>query len=476
MTDALALGARLRLARRQLGISQKDLAQQVGISPSYMNLIESGRRSLSAAVLLRLAQQLHLDLASLGSADQELAGALSEVFGDPLFDDCGLTPADVRAVVGSVPAVGEAFLKLYRSRLEARHRYDELSARVAGQGEGGSDIAAEPGEEVNDFIQRNGNHFPSLEEAAERLRRDARAHDEDRYQRLAAWLEERHGVQIHWLDLDAADGVLRRFDRQRRQLFLSQALAPRSRHFQLAHQLALLEFPTLLEELTDDPRLRSEDARRLARITLANYVAGAVLMPYADVLAEARHHRYDIERIGHRFRTSFEQVCHRLCTLRRPGARGVPFHMMRVDIAGNISKRFSGSGIRFARYSGACPLWNVHAAFLTPGQIRTQVSVMEGGEVYFCIARTVQKSSGGWHQPQAMHAIGLGCTIEHARQLVYADGVEVADTSHAVPVGITCRLCEREACTQRAFPPASQRLRLDEDLRPVNLFSPPTVP
>lgn len=463
------LGARLRMVRRQQGLNQKELAEQIGISPSYLNLIENGKRPLSASVLIRLAQALSIDLASFGASDRELEAHLGEVFGDPLFDEAGLTAADVRAFAVSSPAVGEAVMRLYRSWLEARHRFDELSARVSGQVGPGTELATQPGEEVNDFLQRHGNHFPDLEEAAQRLRRDARAHDDDRYQRLASWLETVHGVRVQWLAVEAAGDLLRRYDPERRILYLSQVLAPRSRHFQLAHQIALLQFPDLLDDLSEDPRLSGEDARRLVRITLASYFAGAVLMPYADVLEEAERSRYDIERLGQRFRTSFEQVCHRLCTLRRPGAQGVPFHMMRVDIAGNISKRFSGSGIRFARFSGACPRWNVHSAFLTPGQIRTQVSVMEDHSVYFCIARTVQKS-GGWHQPQALHAIGLGCDLRHARRLVYADGVEVGDTSHAVPVGVTCRLCERTGCLQRAFPLSARRLEIDENSRRVNFY------
>lgn len=471
MSSTVHLGARVRALRRQHGLSQKQLADKLDISPSYLNLIEHGKRPVSATVLIRLAQGFPLDIGSLATDDSQAESELTEIFSDPLFDDLALTTADVRELVASCPSAAEAVRVLYRTWREARETVSTLTSRMQGQEGSPVDMASMPTEEVNDFLQRNGNHFPTLEEAAERLRRDGRIRDDDRYQRMADWLQEAHGVRIQWAPVEASPQVMRRFDPVRRVLQLSQVLAPRSRHFQLAHQLGLLECAEELERLTDDRRLTSDEARRLARVTLANYFAAAVLMPYAPFLEEAERRRYDLELLGHRYRTSFEQVSHRLCTLRRPGAEGVPFHMIRVDIAGNISKRFSGSGIRFARYSGACPRWNVHAAFLTPGQIRTQTSVMEDGPVYFCIARTVQKSGGGWNQPQAMHAIGLGCEVSHAPRIVYADGVDMANLTHAVPVGVTCRLCERRECGQRAFPPLSQRLEVDENVRGVNLYA-----
>lgn len=473
MADPAHLGARVRSLRRQHGLNQKQMAERLGISSSYLNLIEHGKRPLSATVLIKLAQSFDIDLGSFAADDKQVVAELTEVFSDPLFDDMGLTNADVKELVAASPGIAEAVQVLYGRYREAREAADTLAERVhGGTTSTGADIAHLPTEEVHDFIQLAGNWFPSLEDAAQRLRRDARIQDDDRYGRMAAYAESALGVRIEWVPIEASGDIVRRFDRERRILRLSQVLPPRSRHFQLAHQLGLLVATEALDELTDDRRLTSDEARALARVTLSNYFAAAVLMPYEDFLAEAERRRNDIELLGHRFRTSFEQVCHRLCTLRRPGAEGVPFHMIRVDVAGNISKRFSGSGIRFARYAGACPRWNVHAAFLTPGQIRTQTSIMEDGTTYFCMARTVQKSGGGWSQPHALHAIGLGCTLEHAPRLVYADGIDVSSADHGVPVGVTCRLCERMRCPQRAFPPLSQRLEVDPDVRGVNLYAP----
>ena len=256
-------------------------------------------------------------------------------------------------------------------------------------------------------------------------------------------------------------------------LALSELLPTRSRLFQLAHQIGLLTLEPVFARLTNDPYLTTDASRSLARVALANYFAGAVLMPYAPFLAAAREERYDIDVIGRRFRVGFEQVCHRLTTLRRPGHEGVPFHMIRIDVAGNISKRFSGSGIRFARFSGACPRWNVFQAFLTPGMIRIQLSRMPDGEAYFCLARTILKDSGGYHAQHPIHAIGLGCTFDYAKELVYSDGVDLENLSTCQPVGVTCRLCERTDCEQRAFPSLSQALEINEHVRRVSMYSPP---
>jgi predicted transcriptional regulator len=233
----------------------------------------------------------------------------------------------------------------------------------------------------------------------------------------------------------------------------------------------LLSHHKLLDEILDEDGIVSEEARPLARLALANYFAGAVLMPYRRFLEAARESRYDLDVLGRRFRVGFEQAAHRVTTLRRKGAEGVPFHMLRIDVAGNISKRFSGSGIRFARFSGACPRWNVFAAFQTPNMIRIQVSKMLDGQSYFCIARTIQKDSGGFHQQQPVLAIGLGCRIEHAKELVYSDGVALDAPGTAVPVGVTCRQCERSDCDERAVPSLRAPLRIDENVRGASLYA-----
>ena len=245
-----------------------------------------------------------------------------------------------------------------------------------------------------------------------------------------------------------------------------------SRHFQLAIQIGLLRCPDLLERLTDDPLLTSDESRALCRMALAGYFAAAVLMPYGDFLRAAEELRYDVELLGHRFRVSFEQTCHRLTTLRRPGAEGVDFYMVRVDMAGNISKKLSAAGIRFPRFSGLCALWNVHAAFLQPGRVRVQLSRFDDGRTVFAIARTVQRHAGGYHAPQVLYTVGIGCAVSEARRLVYADGIDLENVQAAVPVGITCRISESTDCQARAFPAINRPLRVDENVRGISFFAP----
>jgi hypothetical protein len=320
------------------------------------------------------------------------------------------------------------------------------------------------------------NHFPELEEGAEALWREAQLDASDLYEGLVRHLDRRHGVRVHIEKTGTMEGAARRYDPRTRTLVLSEVLRRGSRNFQLAYQVGLLEHRAALDRIAGDPLLTSDESRALSRVALANYFAGAVLMPYGPFLESARAERYDIEVLGNRFRSSFEQTCHRLTTLRRRGAEGVPFHFVRVDVAGNISKRFSASGLRFARFSGACPRWNVFAAFLTPGMIRVQLSQMPDGQAFFWVARTLRKDSGRYHAPHTILAVGMGCEVRHARELVYADGVDLESKEAMVPVGVTCRLCERLDCEQRAFPAVQHPLRVDENARGISFYAPVSGP
>ncbi|MBP7145961.1 MAG: DUF2083 domain-containing protein [Acidobacteria bacterium] len=471
---ATRLGPRLTALRRQHQLTQAKLAARLGISPSYLNLIENGRRPLSAELLIRLAQAFHLDLKELaGEDDERLAADLLEIFGDDLFDGSGVTPADLRSLSTSHPAAARALVKLYQAYQGARASAQTLAERMSETGGlEALDSFRLPPEEVSDLIQRHGNHFPELEADAERLWDEARFEGEDLFQALARYLFDSHGVKVRIEKFQAMHGAVRRYDPARRELVLSEVLRRGSRNFQLAHQVGLLTEARVLDRLARDRRLTTTESRALCRIALANYFAAAVLMPYGRFLAAAREERYDLELLGHRFRASFEQVCHRLTSLRRPGAEGVPFHLVRVDVAGNISKRFSASGIQIARYSGACPRWIIHSAYLTPGMVRVQVSRMPDGTTYFCIARTLEKDRGGYHAPHAVQAIEIGCPLQHAGELVYADGMDLQNLGAAVPVGVTCRLCERVDCEQRAFPALQTRLRIDENVRGVAFYAP----
>lgn len=472
-------GAKVRALRRSQGMSQVMLAEKLAVSPSYLNLIENNRRPLPANLLIRLAQLFAIDVHSFATdEDARLVADLTEAFADPLFESQDLTSVDVREMAVASPSAARAVLSLYRAYQAARATADNLSSQLTE----GEEMAATaetpqarhhlPSEEVSDMLQRRSNHFAEIEAGAEEIAQKAKLSPDDLYAGLARYAEKQLGLQVQIARWGSERGVLRRFDPERKVLLLSELLPTRSRTFQLAHQIGLLAQGHTMERLANEARLSSDESRALAKVALANYFAGAVLMPYAPFVQAAKEERYDIDVLGRRFRVGFEQVCHRLTTLRRPGAEGVPFHMVRIDVAGNISKRFSASGIRFARFSGACPRWNVFSAFLTPGMIRIQVSRMSDGVIYFCIARTIQKDSGGYHSQHPVQAIGLGCQIEHARELVYSDGIDLDNPDTCVPVGVTCRLCERTDCEQRALPSIKVPLRVDENVRGVSLYAP----
>ncbi len=467
-----SFGPKIRTLRRKRDLTQKQLAESLGISASYLNLIEHDKRPLSAPLLIKLAGLFGLDLQAFSvDDDARLLVEAMEVLGDPIFDDLELTQADVREFTRHNHGVAQALLTLYKRMLLLRESSEFLASRVQEVGGATLEQLQSPEEQVSDFIQRHRNYFPDLEARAERLCMDAGLETATRQPGMERYLSQEHGIRVRVSAVGTEGGLLRRYEPERRVLYLSELLPPRSLHFQLAVQIGLLDCADVFDRLITDDRLTTDESRTLARLALASYFAGAVLMPYEPFLQMARAHRYDVELIGHRFRTSYEQVCHRLTSLRRPGAEGVGFHLTRVDIAGNISKRFSGTGIRFARFNGACPKWNVHAAYLTPGVIRNQVSRFPDGSTFFCFARTVRKEVGGFHLAKHVHAIGLGCAVEFAGEIVYADGVDLENLEAAVPVGVTCRLCERTDCRQRAFPALNQPLHIDQNRRAINFYA-----
>jgi len=472
MAAVARFGPKVRALRRRHGLRQVDLAQKLGISASYLNLIEHDQRALTAPLLLRLAELYPLDLKSFAPDDHaRLISDLHEVFGDALFEAHDLTTTDLRETASN-ESVSRAIVKLYRAYRDALEGMHSVASKVSEGGElTGIDPARLPSEEVSDVLQENQNYFPDIEEAAERIGREARLERPDVYPGLVRDLE-REGISVAVVPQSGPRRTMRAYDPKRRRIELSELLSPHARAFQLAHQIGLLRLSDEFERIVRRSRLTTPDSVTLCRVALASYFAGALLMPYEPFLEAARALRYDVELLERRFGVSFEQVCHRLTTMRRPGNVGVPFHFIRVDIAGNISKRFSASGIQFARFSGLCPRWNVHSAFMTPGMVRIQLSRMPDGATYLCVARTVRQSMGGFGAAHPLLAISLGCEVSHARHLVYGDSLDLDNPKAAVPIGITCRLCERLDCDQRAFPPIQRRLGIDENVRTATFYTP----
>ncbi|MFI5663655.1 short-chain fatty acyl-CoA regulator family protein [Streptomyces sp. NPDC051684] len=460
--------AKLRRLRRERGMNQIDMARALKISSSYANQIEQGQRPLTASVLRAIAEVFGVDTEYFSDADEDrLATDLKAALAD---EACGAPPLDAEEIGEAArdhPEVARALVALH-------HRYRdtaEQAAALAGPHPHSGRLLppSEPHDEVRDFFYAHHNHFESLDAEAERLSRSLEVQPSRASEALRLRLHARHGIRVVQAapsPPNSGSGDARRFDPDAGLLFLSPWLSEGQRAFQLATQLALLEHGAILTQLTErTDELTSTESAALARIGLANYFAGAFVMPYTMFHDAAERVRYDIELLSARFGVGFETICHRLSTLQRPQQRGVPFSFLRVDRAGNISKRQSATDFHFSRLGGTCPLWTVYEAFSAPGRVLTQVAEMPDGKRYFWVARTITRGGFGHHAPRAEFAVALGCELRHAQRLVYAEGVALDDSRAATPIGLGCRICERRDCAQRARPPAGSRLAIDPDRR-----------
>ncbi len=484
MQKKLFLGYKLRRLREQRSLTQASLAKTLELSPSYLNQLENNQRPLTLPVLMRIAATFELELSAfLEDEDSRLVSDLREALADPLFAGAPLTAGELRSVVGSSPELARRVLSLHQAYQKLHERVqslaDSLSNREPSSQEGDSFAGPQfPYEEVRDYFHYCNNYIGPLDEAAERLWDSEKIHSGSLLNELAAYLKRRHDVRVKIVADEAGETAMRSYDSSTGTLRLSALLTSSSRAFHMANQIALLEFGDQIDELVEQAKFSSEDARSICRVGLANYFAGALVMPYRAFAAQARALRHDVEQLQSRFSASFEQVCHRLSTLQRPSARGLPFYFVRVDMAGNITKRHSATRFHFARFGGACPLWNVHEAFAQPGKILVQFAQMPDRTTYISIARTVTKRGGAYLKPSRQFAVGLGCEASHAPELVYAAGIDITDVKAAVPIGVNCRLCERTDCQQRAFPPIGSELRVNEHHRSFvpYLFNPPDAP
>ncbi|SFC47331.1 helix-turn-helix domain-containing protein [Tropicimonas isoalkanivorans] len=449
----LYAGVKLHEIRTKLGLTQKVFAAKLGVSLPYLNQMENNHRPISTSVVLALAQEFGMDVTELSAGDTERrVSDMREALADPVFSD---TPplADLRLAASNAPALTRAFLELHG----AYRRTQELLVSLdAALGQDRERLAQSPWEEVRDFFHYIDNYIDSVDRAAEQFAGD---------DPMAAARAELHKRNIVIRVEDAES--LRAFDPGAGTLTLSAGANPATRDFQVLHQVALLTQRDLLEATLDLARFQTSEARAIARIGLANYFAGAALLPYGRFQAAAHETRHDIERLAHRFGASIEQVTHRLATLQRSGHKGVPFFFVRVDQAGTITKRHSAARMQFARFGGACPLWNVHRAFETPGHFLRQLAETPDGERYILLARDVSKPGGAWGVPDRRYAIALGCDVGFASELVYADGLDTTNPAAFEPIGTSCRICPRRTCHQRSIPPLEHSLTVSPDRRAV---------
>lgn len=465
------LGHKVRRFRMDTGLSQTEMAAQIGISPSYLNLIEHNQRPVTVPLLFKLGQTFEIDLKEFAEDDdQRLAAGLSEVFGDTLFEGQRVSEREIKELVSAAPAAAQGVLSLYQAYRQLWDTAQALAHREGGDGGIEAAMPVAPVEEVRDFLQSESNHFDPLERLAEEIWDTAGLDRDALFVGLRDHIEREHGIGVRVMPQEVMGDTLRRWDHHRRRILISETLLGSGRVFNLAVQFILITRRDLLDDLVERAKLSSDEAMGLLRATHAAYFAGALMMPYAPFLKAAKELRYDVELLRRRFGASFEQVCHRLTTLQRPGARGVPFFFLRVDNAGNISKRLSGGGYHFARFGGTCPRLAVHDVFRTPGQIQTQVAALPDDTMLFLLARTLDVSGGGRDPLQPRYAIALGCEWKEARHLAYADCHDAKKKPDAVPAGVSCRVCERLDCTQRAHPPVNHRLRIDDNMRRTQPF------
>ncbi len=497
MAGQVKFGKRIRRLRERLGLTQVAMARRLGLSASYLNLIEHDQRPLTPKLSRRMDEAFDVELETFSATEAaRTATDLLEVLSDPVFGGRAMAEAEIRDGIGASGDLGRAMLDLYRAYraardvseslgeelrnreilaainyefrsivtsirsfaeilqdnpdldLEQRRRFIDIivddSKRLVPLFGGLLDLDAVadgpadrrlPIEDVGDFLQSQGGHVAQLEDVAEATRAAA-------------------GIERTATNEQLAAGLAR--EQEGRRLAVPEMLSPEMRLLAIAKALAIFHGGERIAQVADAGHWASAEARSLAVSTLADYVAAALLMPYDSLLAAARELRHDIERLQRRFRVGFEQVCRRLTALQRPGAKGVPFHLIKVDMAGNVTGRLGGSGFRVPRFGGVCSLWNVHAAFLTPGVTRTQLSRMPDGATYFSFARAIRAEEPETVGSPRFSAIELGCDVAFARDIVYADGLELGVGAAAVPVGTTCRLCERPDCTARVLPPLRQ--------------------
>ena len=436
------IGGKIRQIRRQAKLSQAALAKELDISASYLNLIEHNQRKLTVPLLLKLARRFGLDINDLAANDAaRLTGDLMEVFSAEFLEDIDVTNHDIRELANTHPTIARAVV-----RMHDKYVVGSDQSQVANREHETEQLASE---QVSDFLQASGNYFDRLEKVAERIGNDLGPVPLGTEQ-LVSYLSNVFGVSIRIDTSQDASAI--KYDAARGQLILPETLPRESRLFAIAKSISRQAATDQVDALVEDTSFSHDSVRQLAASALHSYVAGAILMPYSRFLAAAEDKRYDVERLARQFSTSFEQVCHRLTTLQRPGEVGVPFHLIRTDIAGNISKRFSISGIQIPRHGGACPRWNVFEAFMQPGRIITQISEMPDGRKFFCIACTLKKGESRYNGAMRHMSIGLGCALSNGHRLIYAEGMDLDSPSMLTHVGTSCRTCPRGDCAVRAFP------------------------
>ena len=466
----LKIGPKIKAFRRQSGIQANKFAEQINISPSYLNLIEAGKRKIDGDLLIKISKELRVDLSDLTSkSDINLENNIAELLDDQLFDDLDILGPEVKDLVNTNPKIARALIKLGDNFKQKDHeivnKVENISGKIID-----SRKTSFPGEVISDFLQENKNYFPKLENFANTIFDKVQKNNRTRYIALCDFLKKEYSIVVRDIIPEETKPFSKIFKKESKELLLSDYNSLETKKLHAAAQIAQEGAIDIINEYLEKFNFPSKESRRLTQVALLNYCGAAILMPYKLFHAECKKLKYDLQLLQNTFATSFEQVAHRVTCLQDPKLPGIPFHMLRTDIAGNISKRFSLSGIEIPRYGGACPRWNVYSAFTRPGVIQAAVSKMTNGEKYVCIARTVEKGVGRFGQSKSILSIGLGCEAKYAKEFVYTENLDLSDKKTEIPIGVSCRTCDRLDCSQRAFPPLHKKFDVDINTRGVSVY------
>lgn len=452
--QSLYAGAALRRLRKREGMTQAVMAQRLGISPSYLTLMERNQRAVTARVIVKLVDQFDFD--PRGLREDDAIGGIDGLYrrlGDERFADLGIDRDEVAEFLASAPQAAAAFVRLFDS--QAAGKAADEDAMAASRRE----------------IERWRNHFADLDAAAEELADELRLSRQDFLAAITDRLRERHHLAIRILPREVMPDAIRRLDFHARQIQLSEMLSPASRNFQLALQIAELEQGGAIASLAAASDFADVSARKLFERHLAGYFAAALLMPYGRFLRACEATGYDIEVLTRRFGASIEQVAHRLTTLQRVGQRGLPFFMARVDRAGQFSKRFAGaSGAALVEGEHSCPLWQLHRTFGQDEGWLIQPVLLEesaGGPSHWITMSHAVVSSEG--RESGRFAITLGLEARLAGDLAMVRGVSLR-AEDATRIGLGCSRCRWSDCRQRSLPPQGVRLQFDLVSRPATPF------
>jgi len=466
----LQIGHKIKTKRRKSGVTQVELSKKLSISPSYLNLIESGKRKVNVDLLLKLANELNIEISDISKKiDTNLYQNIMDLLGDNLFENLDITNFDIKELVNTNPLIAKALVKLGDNNKKKNQDIVSKVENISGKFID-SRKNSFPGEVVSDFLQENENYFPKLEEFANNFNNKTQTNNRVGYSSICEYLLNKHGIEVKDVVPDEKKPFTKQFDLAKKTFLVSDYLTLETKKLYAGAQVAQLESVEVIDEYLNSFSFPSEESKKLSQVALLNYAGAAIIMPYKPFYEECIKQRYDVELLQNTFAVSFEQVAHRITCLQDPKMKGIPFHMLRADVAGNISKRFSLSGIEIPRYGGACPRWNIYKAFTMPGKINAAISKMSNGEKYVCIARTVEKGIGKHGMEKTLLSIGLGCQVKYAKDFVYADLLNLNDKKTETPIGVNCRTCDRMDCQQRAFPPLHKKFDIDLNKRGISVY------